>query len=292
MTKLLAIETTGMRGSVACAEDGRLLAEHTLNPNQRSAQSLAPAIEEILKELGWRPDALDAIAVAIGPGSFTGLRVGVTTAKILAWSCGAAIYGIDALESLVFPALSELQAGMHKDGVPCEIISTGLDAQRGDAVVRDFFVFPDSPNPVPLSNASRLVPVKEWLTPETCQTELRRMTETSVPNIVGEAVRAAIERFRYCGPFLGSKRIKYTESVAARFLPKQYWEPAASSIALAAMARMTRPADANGAKSPNGSDNPFTLLPVYSRESAAEEKRARLRQGAQDPPPGNLIIIR
>ena len=99
MTKLLAIETTGLRGSVACAERGKLLTSELLRSDQRSAQSLIPAIESILKSRGWVPADLDGIAVAVGPGSFTGLRVGVTTAKVLAWACGAALYGIDSLEA-------------------------------------------------------------------------------------------------------------------------------------------------------------------------------------------------
>ena len=107
MTKLLAIETTDIRGSVACAQGETILLRHELNPEQRSAQSLVPAIDALLKEVGWSPSHLDEIAVAVGPGSFTGLRVGVTTAKILAWSVNARLYGIDTLAAIASKIVTE-----------------------------------------------------------------------------------------------------------------------------------------------------------------------------------------
>jgi tRNA threonylcarbamoyladenosine biosynthesis protein TsaB len=102
--RLLAIETTTFTGSVAAFDAGRLLAEQRLDPQKRSAQSLAPAIHHLLTKVGWKPGGVELIAVAVGPGSFTGLRVGVTTAKTLAYTTGAQVLGVNTLEAIAHRA--------------------------------------------------------------------------------------------------------------------------------------------------------------------------------------------
>lgn len=98
--RILALETSGMSGSVAALDDAQVLAEAPLDPRQRSAQSLAPGIHQLLAGIGWRPADVQLIAVTVGPGSFTGLRVGVTTAKVLAYAVGAEVLGMNTLEVL------------------------------------------------------------------------------------------------------------------------------------------------------------------------------------------------
>ena len=78
---ILALETSGKSGTVAALSEGLVLHERPLAPHQRSAQSLAPALFACLNEVAWQPQQVDLVAVTTGPGSFTGLRVGVTTAK-------------------------------------------------------------------------------------------------------------------------------------------------------------------------------------------------------------------
>ena len=65
-----------------------MLAEQPLDPTRRSAQTLAPAIATLLDAVEWRPADVELVAVATGPGSFTGLRIGVTTAKAFAYAAG------------------------------------------------------------------------------------------------------------------------------------------------------------------------------------------------------------
>ena len=98
--RILALETTSKTGSVAALEDGRLLAERELPSELRNAQSLAPGIRELFVQVGWRPADVQLVAVAVGPGSFTGLRVGVTTAKVLAYAAGAEAMGVITLEAI------------------------------------------------------------------------------------------------------------------------------------------------------------------------------------------------
>src|SRR4051812_4115512 len=94
MFRILALETSELSGSVAAAMDGDVVGELNLDPRLRSAQSLAPAIRTLLDQVGWRPQELALVAVTVGPGSFTGLRVGVATAKVMAYAAGADVLGI------------------------------------------------------------------------------------------------------------------------------------------------------------------------------------------------------
>lgn len=94
---LLALETSGLHGSIAALVDDSLLAEMELPHDCRSAQSLAPALQQLLKKVNWTPRQLDLVAVVTGPGSFTGLRVGVTTAKTLAYATNTNIIGLNTL---------------------------------------------------------------------------------------------------------------------------------------------------------------------------------------------------
>lgn len=98
--KILAIETSGIPGSVALLEEERLLEERTLETGLRTTQTLTPAIDALLRGAGWTPQNLELVAVARGPGSFTGLRIGVTTAKTLGFATPAQLVGVDTLEAL------------------------------------------------------------------------------------------------------------------------------------------------------------------------------------------------
>ena len=79
--KILAIESSGLVASVAVATETVLLAEYTVNFKKTHSQTLLPMVEEIISMLGIELSEVDAIAVAEGPGSFTGLRIGSATAK-------------------------------------------------------------------------------------------------------------------------------------------------------------------------------------------------------------------
>lgn len=119
--RILALETAGLSGTVAALSGDRVLAESELTAGTRSAQSLAPGIAELWRDVGWRASDVELIAVTIGPGSFTGLRVGVTTAKTLAYATGAAVLGIDTLETIASQSPADIDE-----------IWTVLDAQRSE----------------------------------------------------------------------------------------------------------------------------------------------------------------
>ncbi|HEX5471854.1 MAG TPA: tRNA (adenosine(37)-N6)-threonylcarbamoyltransferase complex dimerization subunit type 1 TsaB, partial [Lacipirellulaceae bacterium] len=99
--RILAIETSGRHGSVATlggeVGEARLVGQLALTGDQRTAQSLAPAMQQLLAAAQWTPESLDLVAVTVGPGSFTGLRIGVTTAKAFAYAVGADIIRVNTL---------------------------------------------------------------------------------------------------------------------------------------------------------------------------------------------------
>lgn len=102
--RILALETSTMDGSVAALEGEHLLGQLALEPGKRTAQSFAPAIEQQLRRVGWCPQDVQLVAVTQGPGSFTGLRIGVTAAKTLAYAVGAQVIGVNTLKVIAWQA--------------------------------------------------------------------------------------------------------------------------------------------------------------------------------------------
>lgn len=102
--KLLAIDSSGMTATVAVLEDDKLSAEYTINYKKTHSQTLVPMLDEIRKMTDLDLDSLDAIAVAKGPGSFTGLRIGSATAKGLGLALDKPIVAVSTLEGLAMNA--------------------------------------------------------------------------------------------------------------------------------------------------------------------------------------------
>ena len=101
--KLLAIDTSTKIGSLALAEDRQLVAETGMVISKGHARFLLPAIRSMLDHTGWTIDQIGLIACAVGPGSFAGLRIGISTAKGLAFATGADTVGVNTLEAMAWP---------------------------------------------------------------------------------------------------------------------------------------------------------------------------------------------
>lgn len=97
---ILSIDTSNQALSIALMQDETLLAELTTNINQDHSSRLMPAITDLLDRVAIKATDLEAIAVAAGPGSYTGTRIGITTAKTLAWALDIPIYPISSLAAL------------------------------------------------------------------------------------------------------------------------------------------------------------------------------------------------
>lgn len=124
---LLAIETIGVSASAAILRDGQTVASLVLDEKARSSEMLVPMVQSLLEKSDMKPTDIDWVAATRGPGSFTGLRVGITFAKVFAYSVGAKVLGINTLEAIAA-------------GVPgsCSPLAVILDAQRGEIVTQTF----------------------------------------------------------------------------------------------------------------------------------------------------------
>ncbi len=125
---ILGIETSGPRGGIALCRDGVCLAEENLEEvPRRHAQTLVSQIAETLKRLNLGAADLDGVAVSIGPGSFTGLRVGVVCAKTLAYATGCKLAAVDTLEA----------TAANSPGA-VDVVHVIVDAQRGDVFLATY----------------------------------------------------------------------------------------------------------------------------------------------------------
>lgn len=98
--RLLAIDTSNQTLSVAVCEDRRLLGEYTTTVKKNHSIMLMPTIADLMQRVGLKAKDIDRFVVAQGPGSYTGLRIGVTTAKTLAYTLNKELVGISSLEVL------------------------------------------------------------------------------------------------------------------------------------------------------------------------------------------------
>jgi tRNA threonylcarbamoyladenosine biosynthesis protein TsaB len=96
----LGIETANAPLSVAIVNDGKVVAEVVQNIKLTHSVGAMPAIEEVMKKAGIEASQIDAVAVSKGPGSYTGVRIGVTLAKTLAWSLQKPLVGVSSLKVL------------------------------------------------------------------------------------------------------------------------------------------------------------------------------------------------
>lgn len=98
--RILALETSTRAGGVALLDGDQLLAEYSLCVPTTHSERLMATVDRLLGDCGWSVEALEGVAVSIGPGSFTGLRIGVSTAKGLALALGVPLAGVPTLDAL------------------------------------------------------------------------------------------------------------------------------------------------------------------------------------------------
>ena len=118
--KILGIDSSGLVASAAIADEKNIIAEFTVNNKQTHSQTLLPMIEKVVDMSGIELEQIDAIAIAAGPGSFTGLRIGSATAKGIGLALKKPIVSVPTLEGLAYRV-------SVFDGLICPI----MDARRG-----------------------------------------------------------------------------------------------------------------------------------------------------------------
>ncbi len=103
--RILAFESSAKAGSVALIQDGQLLAEYFQNGGQTHSRTLMKMAQDMLTNCDLVPEAVDAVACAAGPGSFTGVRIGLSAAKGFAWAGELPLYGVSTLEAMAYSVL-------------------------------------------------------------------------------------------------------------------------------------------------------------------------------------------
>ena len=222
---ILALETTEKFGSVALLSQSpkiSVLAEIVLPKDRRSSQTLHSAIRSLFETTQINPMDVAVVAVVAGPGSFTGLRVGLTAAKVFAYTTGAKVIALDTFQTVAAP------------GSP-GLMSVGVDAQRGEVV------------------AAVLQQMGDGRLETVCEPKL--MTVSDWWNHAEQYGHVL-----FSGPALERWSGKAPPHI--KLAPEADWFPRASSAGKLAAKRI-----ASGQF-----DDVWTLLPVYSRLSAAEEK--------------------
>ncbi len=239
---LIAIETSGRVGSVLLELPGAPPHLIDLPASERTAVSLAGAIAECLEIGRRRAEPIGLVAVASGPGSFTGLRIGVTTAKALAYGLGCRLIGVDTLATLA--------GGVWRADTRCTAATVAINAYRGQLFVahwrRD-----------------------EWEAAADADTLARRSQVWSVAKWT-----ASLTRWRTGVDGQESSNIADRHSVFAA-------EPAVVKLTASAAGHQPITLSPHAidvavlARRIAGGDSdvsPMRLLPNYLRESAAEEK--------------------
>lgn len=117
--QILAFETSAKAASAAVLQDGALLGEYTQNSGQTHSRTLMKMAEDLLENCDLKAADIDAVACAAGPGSFTGVRIGVAAAKGFAWGRELPLYGVSTLEAMA-------RGVAVADGVYC----AAMDARR------------------------------------------------------------------------------------------------------------------------------------------------------------------
>ena len=100
--KILALDSSSLVASVAIITDDILTAEYTINYKKTHSQTLLPMLDEMAKNIDLDLNSIDAIAIASGPGSFTGLRIGAATAKGLGLALNKPIIAVPTLEAMAY----------------------------------------------------------------------------------------------------------------------------------------------------------------------------------------------
>ena len=139
MATILCIETGTDICSVGIARDGEIVSMLESDEGRDHARQVAVFVDELLEEMGLQPDELDAIAVGKGPGSYTGLRIGVSFAKGLAYGLGKPLLAVGSLDALTEVAREDYEAGiLDVDGWEEAVLCPMVDARRMEVYTQRF----------------------------------------------------------------------------------------------------------------------------------------------------------
>jgi tRNA threonylcarbamoyladenosine biosynthesis protein TsaB len=193
---LLALDTSTSTASIAAIRDGRLAAEMTWDVGRRHSQELVARLSQLLDVSHATPADVSSIAVALGPGSFNGIRVGIATAGSLAFALGARLVGSPTLDVIAF-------GHAHHCGMVCAV----LEAGRGEAYAAWYASLADGRGEPPVGAVAqvteRLWRVSDYM--------------VSSPHAVAHALgNASEEPLLLCGEWRPETRAAFEAELAGR----------------------------------------------------------------------------
>jgi tRNA threonylcarbamoyladenosine biosynthesis protein TsaB len=243
--KVLAVDTSSAVATAAVMDDTGLLGEYLLNSGKTHSQRLMPMISDLLAGLDMKPADIDLFAASCGPGSFTGLRIGITTVKAMAYSLKKPVIAVPTLDALAA-------------NISC---FSGLVCPMMDARNRQVYtaVYDNTTGGMRNLTGYLGIPVEELLS----------LIENKITEMQGGSSF-------YKVAFLGDAANKYREFLCSKlgekcaFAPESQMLQRASSVAQLALKM------ANEGKAVSS----FDMLPYYLRKSQAErEYERKLKQG-------------
>ena len=249
----LAVDTTTNRGSFALARDGRLLGETLGDEGVTHGERLPGAIRAMLGRQGMTTADVDRYAVALGPGSFTGLRVGIATVQGLALAHGRPVVGLPVLDVLVDVAAQAAGTGATPD-----LIVPWVDARRGE--VFSALYEPAPTGPVDAEAAAGA----GW-----------RVTEAPISAVPATVLDGWADRLRHRSAWVIGDGVAASRPLLDARLgagSRRFDDVPSLARAMAAMAVLAPWRDRAGA--------PHALRPVYVRRPDAELARERRRQAS------------
>jgi tRNA threonylcarbamoyladenosine biosynthesis protein TsaB len=196
----LAIDTSTTAGSVALCDESGTIGELFLDAKVRSTRTLVPAIQNLLSRCNLSFEQLLGVGIVIGPGSFTGLRIGVTTAKMLAWATKLQLIPVLATDVLAEQARSALTSALDE----VEIV---IDAQRSELFTARYKLLPD--NSLRLIRELKIQPYETWL---------KELTNTEIVSgpILERLVKKLPETVRLSSPETWNIRAASVGTIALR----------------------------------------------------------------------------
>ena len=134
--KILAVDTSATAASVAVAEENKLIGEFSINTALTHSQTLMPMVDELLKNTGFSVNDIDAVAVNAGPGSFTGVRIGVAAVKGIAFPKNLPCVSVSTLESMAYNMLGNDCIVCSVMDARCSQVYNALFRVKGCTVTR------------------------------------------------------------------------------------------------------------------------------------------------------------
>ena len=243
--RIVAIETSTRCPTVALTEGETVVAEVELPGGRSTAAELIPTLHRLMSDLSWSPTSVDVVACSLGPGSFTGLRIGLVTAKIWTARTPARLVGVPTLEIVASQALPHIadDRSAPPDRSHPSVIAV-IPAPQRHYFVGAYRVGPHEALEETALEEARPAELASSLAP--LETTPRRSW------ITGEML----------GRWPAAELRSTLSSRGFRQVPPSAWRPRAATVARLAAARARH----------EQFDHPMSLQPIYLRRSYAEEK--------------------